>query len=115
MTKVASRMLVMAKHDTLPSVDDMAAILDVDTGRVLDAMDGLRLMGYSFRMDLDDEPVRVVARPATIIQGHVEDPRLRELEKENASLRLRLTNQEANVSLLQRKVEDAMAALQRAW
>lgn len=116
MTEVASRMLVLAKLDMLPPVEDMAVILGVHTDRVFDALDGLRLMGYSFQgVDDDewDEPIRVTCRPATIVQGHVEDPRVRELEKENDLLRLRLTNSESKASALERKVGEALAALER--
>ena len=115
MTEVASRMLTLAKLDALPSVEDMAVILNAHTSNVLGGLDWLREIGYFF-LDVDewDEPIRVLGRPATIIQGHVEDPRIHETEKENDLLRLRLTNSESKVSYLERKIEDALAALQCA-
>ena len=113
MTEVTSRMLTLAKLDALPSVEDMAVILNVHTGHVLNGLDHLREMGYSFpRVEEWGEPIRVLGRPATIIQGRVEDPRLRELEKENVALRGKVVTLEGKVYTLERKIEDALAVLE---
>ena len=115
MTEVASRMLVLARSDALPSVEDMTVILNTHTGNVLSGLDWLCEMGYSFQRIGDDNwdlPIRVMGRPATIIQGHVEDPRVRDLEKENASLRSKVVALEGKVYVLEGKIGDALAALQ---